>query len=83
MERPQFAGRLRREGPPALPRPSASVIVVRDGADGLELLLVQRGPAQRVMAGFWVFPGGVLDDGEEHRAAALRELAEEAGIGGD
>ena len=58
------------------------MILVRDAPDGLELLLVQRGPAQRVMAGFWVFPGGVLDDGEEHRAAAVRELSEEAGVGG-
>ncbi len=58
------------------------MIVVRDAPGGLELLLVRRGPAQRVMAGFWVFPGGVLDDGEEHRAAAVRELFEEAGVGG-
>ena len=37
------------------------------------------------MPGVWVFPGGAVDavdgDGEEaHRAAAVRELSEEAGI---
>lgn len=28
---------------------------------------------------FWVTPGGGLDDGEDHRTAATRELAEETG----
>ena len=39
------------------------------------------------MGGYWVFPGGAVDahegEGEAaHRAAAVRELHEEAGIGG-
>lgn len=80
--RPTIAARLRRDGPPATPRQSASVIVVRDGADGLELLLVQRNPEQRFMGGFWVFPGGAVDAGESHAATAVRELAEEAGVAG-
>jgi 8-oxo-dGTP pyrophosphatase MutT (NUDIX family) len=80
MERPTTGERLRREGPPSTPRQSASVIVVRDGTDGLELLLVQRNPEQRFMGGFWVFPGGATDAAESHRAAAVRELDEEAGI---
>ncbi len=53
----------------------------------VEVLLVQRNPAARFMGGVWVFPGGAVDpdDGEgdrAHRAAAVRELAEEAGIDG-
>jgi 8-oxo-dGTP pyrophosphatase MutT (NUDIX family) len=69
------------------PRQSASVILLRDGADGLELLLVQRNPAQRFMGGYWVFPGGAVDAAEgegdqAHRAAAVRELREEAGVDG-
>ncbi|MEA2142912.1 MAG: hypothetical protein QOI64_1342 [Solirubrobacteraceae bacterium] len=32
------------------------------------------------MGGFWVFPGGAVDRGEDHRTAAVRELAEEAGV---
>ncbi len=82
QERPTIAARLRREGPPTAPRESASLIVVRDGDGALELLLVQRNPEQRFMGGFWVFPGGAVDAGETHRATAVRELAEEARIGG-
>ena len=82
MKRPTTGERLRHEGAPTPPRASASVIVVRDGDGAIEVLLVQRNPQQRFMGGFWVFPGGAVDDGEDHRAAAVRELAEEAGIGG-
>jgi 8-oxo-dGTP pyrophosphatase MutT (NUDIX family) len=82
VERPTTGERLRREGPPTPPRQSASVIVVRDGAAGIEVLLVQRNPAQRFMGGVWVFPGGALNAGESHRAAAVRELGEEAGVAG-
>lgn len=56
------------------------MIVARDGAGALELLLVRRNPQQRFMGGFWVFPGGAVDAGESRASAAVRELAEEAGI---
>jgi 8-oxo-dGTP pyrophosphatase MutT (NUDIX family) len=80
------AARL-RSGPPAKARQAASVIVVRDGEPGLEVLLVKRNPAARFMGGVWVFPGGAVDAGEgegdrAHRAAAVRELGEEAGVHG-
>lgn len=63
------------------------MIVLRGGASALEVLLVQRNPAARFMGGAWVFPGGAVDAGEgsgeeAHRAAAVRELEEEAAIGG-
>lgn len=82
MDRPTIAARLRREGPPARPRQSASLILVRDGDPGVELLLVRRNPKQRFMGGFWVFPGGAVEAGESHRVTAVRELAEEAGVTG-
>jgi 8-oxo-dGTP pyrophosphatase MutT (NUDIX family) len=61
------------------------VIVLRGGDEGLEVLLVKRNPAARFMGGAWVFPGGAVDRNEGEgegalRAAALRELSEEAGI---
>jgi len=80
VKRPPVRELLRREGDPATPRQSASLILLRDGDRGPEVLLVRRNPAQRFMGGFWVFPGGAVDAGEDHRAAAVRELAEEAGV---
>ena len=50
---------------------------------GLQVLLVRRNPEARFMPGVWVFPGGSVDSGDgeaAHRAAAVRELAEEADI---
>jgi 8-oxo-dGTP pyrophosphatase MutT (NUDIX family) len=70
---------------PSTPRRAATVILVRGGADSLEVLLVQRNPESRFMGGAWVFPGGAVDPHEGEgdralRAAAVREVAEEAGI---
>jgi 8-oxo-dGTP pyrophosphatase MutT (NUDIX family) len=72
-------------GPVATPRQAATVILLRGGPDALEVLLVKRNPAARFMGGAWVFPGGAVDthEGEgdlAHRAAAVREVAEEAGV---
>jgi 8-oxo-dGTP pyrophosphatase MutT (NUDIX family) len=76
-------------GAPATPRPSASVVLLRRGgkhADrALEVLLLKRSEQAKFMPGVWVFPGGGVDEedgtGEAgHRAAAVRELQEEAGI---
>jgi 8-oxo-dGTP pyrophosphatase MutT (NUDIX family) len=65
------------------PRQAASLILLRDSANGAEVLLVQRNPEQRFMGGAWVFPGGALHPTEDadHAATAVRELEEEAGIG--
>jgi 8-oxo-dGTP pyrophosphatase MutT (NUDIX family) len=65
---------------PPEPRQAASVIVVRGGSEALEVLLLRRNPAARFMGGAWVFPGGALDAGEDHRSAAVREAEEEAGL---
>src|SRR3954447_6077490 len=62
------------------PREAATVIVLRGGAETLEVLLVKRNPEQRFMGGAWVFPGGAVDRGEDHRVAGAREVAEEAGV---
>jgi 8-oxo-dGTP pyrophosphatase MutT (NUDIX family) len=72
-------------GQESMPRPAATVILLRGGAETLEVLLVKRNPQSRFMGGAWVFPGGAVDRSEGQgqdalRAAALREVQEEAGI---
>ena len=84
LNRPEPGTEL-NTGPATVPRLAATVIVLRGGDDGLEVLLAQRTPKARFMGGAWVFPGGAVspDDGEGEaalRAAATRELREEAGI---
>jgi 8-oxo-dGTP pyrophosphatase MutT (NUDIX family) len=72
-------------GPETVPRVAATVILMRGGGNGLEVLLAQRNPQARFMGGAWVFPGGAVsaEDGEGEpgrRAAAIRELHEETGV---
>ena len=70
-------------------KPAATVAVLRDGADGIETLLLRRSSKLAFHGGAWVFPGGRIDDDDWHdgddvlRAAAraaVREANEEAGI---
>lgn len=84
-------GEAPRQGPPATPRPSASIVLVRSEGDGdapgLRVLMAKRTESARFMPGFWVFPGGAVDpddgpagDVSALRACAVRELSEEVGI---
>jgi 8-oxo-dGTP pyrophosphatase MutT (NUDIX family) len=82
---PEPGTQLNTSGVAATPRQAASIILLRGGSETLELLLVKRDPNARFMGGVWVFPGGAVDAGEgegdeAHRAAAVRELAEEAAV---
>ena len=43
------------------PRDAASVVLLRDGAAGLEVLLQRRNVRAGVLGGMYVFPGGKLD----------------------
>ena len=84
IDRPGPGEELNR-GEETVPRPAATVILLRGGEATLEVLLVRRNPAARFMGGAWVFPGGAVDrhegDGQPAlRAAGIRELEEEAGI---
>jgi 8-oxo-dGTP pyrophosphatase MutT (NUDIX family) len=72
-------------GEVTIPRLAATVLLLRGGADRVEVLLAKRTPAARFMGGAWVFPGGSVSAEDGHgaaalRAAAVRELAEEVGV---
>src|SRR5213079_991706 len=81
------------ELPPAIP--AATVVLLRDGSDGLETLMLRRNSKLAFAGGAWVFPGGRIDpddypsgtpttdDAEvaaAARTAAVREAEEEAGL---
>ncbi|MGV9311211.1 NUDIX hydrolase [Streptomyces sp. NPDC003691] len=67
-------------------RPSAVLVLFGEGADGPELLLMERAGGLRSHAGQPSFPGGALDpeDGDPETTgplrAALREAEEETGL---
>ena len=53
------------------PRASATVMLLREAADGLEVLMTRRHEKLAFMGGLWVFPGGTLHTAD----AAPRMLA--------
>ena len=74
----------------SVPVPAATVILLRDGDDGVEVLMLRRN-SKIAFGGMWVFPGGKVDpeDSTDHdpgddqaiaRTAAVREAGEEAGV---
>jgi predicted NUDIX family NTP pyrophosphohydrolase len=60
---------------------SAGILLYRGEGDSLEVLLVHPGGPfwAKKDEGAWSIPKGELDEGEEPRACALRELEEEIG----
>ncbi len=72
-------------------KPAATVIPLRDGPGGMEVLVLRRDADLAFHGGSWVFPGGRVDPGdfeaaasedvvEAARHAAVREAKEEAGL---
>lgn len=70
---------------------AATVVLLRDGDAGLEVLLLQRRHELAFYGGAWVFPGGRVDAEDAQgadrddmesvaRIAAVRETQEEAGL---
>lgn len=47
--------------PPGTPVDAATLVLLRDGADGLEVFCVERNRKSRFMGGALVFPGGKVD----------------------
>ena len=70
--------------------PAATVVLIRDGDNGLETLLLRRSDKLKFASGNWVFPGGRIDpadfgDNPEDieaaaRQGAVRETLEETGL---
>lgn len=54
--------------------PAATVILIRDGSDGVETLMLHRN-SKIAFGGMWVFPGGRIDAGDADPAAPGDELA--------
>ena len=68
--------------------PAATVVVLRDGPEGVESLMLRKN-SRIAFGGMWVFPGGRIDDDDYDssgdmitaaRNAAAREAREEAAI---
>lgn len=57
------------------PVDAASVLLLRDSDDGLQVLLLRRAQASQVLGGAYVFPGGKVD-AADHGPQALHSLSE-------
>jgi 8-oxo-dGTP pyrophosphatase MutT (NUDIX family) len=60
----------RRDAPGQAPTAAATVVVVRDGERGVEVLLLERGSGG-AFGGMWVFPGGKVEPADRQAAVRL------------
>ena len=83
------AGALPPAGPvsPVVPRPAATVVLLRPGARGLETLLTHRPATMAFAPDVHVFPGGRVDDADADPALVARSTVmpgdAAAALGGD
>ena len=63
-------------------RPAATVVFLRDGADGLEVWLQQRATTLAFAAGMHAFPGGRVDD-DEQTSAVVHDVSPKQKVWGD
>lgn len=66
-------------------KPAATVMLLRDTSEGIEVFMLRRTTSAAFASGMYVFPGGKVDaadgDGDEgYIIAAIRECYEEAGV---
>lgn len=71
--------RLEQGGRDMLPIRRVARVIVLD-SEGSLLLCRYSEPSEHGLRSYWVPPGGALEQREEHRAAAHRELLEETGL---
>lgn len=80
---------------PVRPIPAATVLLLRDGPAGIEVLMLEKAAGKHFAGGALVFPGGKIEAQDEafggcigearhplsvHKIAAVREMFEECGI---
>ena len=65
--------------PPVFPRPSSTLVLLRQGKVGLEVLFMKRSPRSGFIPGAWVFPGGTVDqaDGDPALLPRVRGITPE------
>src|SRR5689334_1418031 len=65
---------------PVAPRPAATVLLLRDGVAGLEVLMTRRSMTASFAPGAYVFPGGTIDaaDAAAHACARRRPTQADA-----
>ena len=54
---------------PVPTRPAATVLLLRDGPEGLEVLMTRRSESASFAPGAYVFPGGAIDEADSHARA--------------
>ncbi len=71
---PRFNQLLHSQRAPATPRPAATVLLLRDGSEGVEVLMTRRSMTASFAPGAYVFPGGGVDalDAASHAQAQRR-----------
>jgi len=67
---------------PPTPLPAATVVLLREGETGLELLLLRRSVGSGFVPGAWVFPGGRVDP-EDHSPELLDPAEGDTGSGAE
>jgi 8-oxo-dGTP pyrophosphatase MutT (NUDIX family) len=60
--------------PRSEPRPAATVVLVREAAQGIEVLLLLRDRSLAFSPGCWVFPGGKIDPQDYDQRVSAREF---------
>ena len=79
----------------AIPKPAATILLLRDGTSGIEVLVLEKAAGKHFAGGALVFPGGKVEAEDESfrgalgedrngfstlKIAAVREMFEECGI---
>ncbi len=59
-----------------MPRPAATLILLRDGDSGPEIFMLKRSPSAAFVANAYVFPGGGLDAADHKALDRVRGLTE-------